>query len=132
PRAALAARRLRELNPNIEIEPVAENVSAANVESLVGGVDLVAACAPTFAERLLMNAAAVRQGKPLVDCGMYDMQAQVTTVIPGRTPCLACLYPVEPPDWKREFPVFVAVSGIAGCLRAVEVIKLLAGLGEPL
>jgi molybdopterin-synthase adenylyltransferase len=132
PRADLAARRLRELNPTIEVEAVAENVSAANVERLVGAVDLVAACAPTFAERLLMNAAAVRQGKPLVDCAMYDLQAQLTTVIPGRTPCLACLYPAEPPHWKREFPVFGAVSGVVGCLGAMEAIKVLAGLGEPL
>jgi molybdopterin-synthase adenylyltransferase len=131
-RADLAARRLRELNPTIEIVCIAENVSAANVERLVGGVDLVAACAPTFAERLLMNRAAVRQGKPLVDCAMYDMQGQVTTVIPGLTPCLACLYPVEPRHWKREFPVFGAVSGVVGCLGAVEAIKVLAGLGEPL
>jgi molybdopterin/thiamine biosynthesis adenylyltransferase len=132
PRADLAARRLRELNPAIEIEPAAENVSATNVERLVGGVDLVAACAPTFAERLLMNAVAVRQGKPLVDCAMYELQAQLTTVIPGRTPCLACLYPAEPPHWKREFPVFGAVSGVVGCLGAMEAIKVLSGLGEPL
>jgi molybdopterin-synthase adenylyltransferase len=132
PRADTAAQRLRELNPTIEIEAIAENVSAANVERLVGGVDLVAACAPTFPERLLLNAAAVGQGKPLVDCAMYEMQAQVTTVIPGRTPCLACLYPAEPPHWKREFPVFGAVAGVVGCLGAMEVIKVLAGLGEPL
>lgn len=132
PRADLAARRLRELNPTVEIEPVAENVREANVERLVGGVDLVAVCAPTFAERLLMNRAAVRQGKPLVDCAMYEMQAQVTTVVPGKTPCLACLYPAEPPHWKREFPVFGAVSGVVGCLGAAEAIKVLAGLGEPL
>jgi molybdopterin/thiamine biosynthesis adenylyltransferase len=132
PRADLAARRLRELNPTIEIEAVAENVTAANIERLVGGVDLVAVCAPTFAERLLMNAEAVRLGKPLVDCAMYDMQAQVTSVVPGRTPCLACLYPEEPAHWKRQFPVFAAVAGVVGCLGAVEAIKLLAGLGEPL
>ncbi len=132
PRADLAARRLRELNPTLEIEPVGENISAANVERLVGGVDLVAVCAPTFPERLLMNAVAVRQGKPLVDCAMYEMQAQLTTVIPGLTPCLACLYPAEPPHWKREFPVFGAVAGAVGCLGAMEVIKVLAGLGQPL
>ncbi len=131
-RVDLAARRLRELNPTIEIEVVGENVSAANVESLVSRVDLVAACAPLFSERLLMNREAVRQGKPLVDCGMYDFQAQVTTVVPGKTPCLACLYPSEPPHWKREFPVFGAVAGVVGCLGATEAIKLLAGLGEPL
>ncbi len=132
PRAGLAARRLRELNPTIQIEAIAENVSVANVERLVDGVDVVAACAPTFAERLLMNRAAVRQGKPLVDCAMYDLQCQLTTVVPGRTPCLACLYPAEPPHWKRQFPVFGAVSGVVGSLGAVEVIKVLAGLGEPL
>lgn len=132
PRADLAARRLRELNPTIKIEPVAENVGPANVERLVLGVDLVVVCAPTFAERLLMNAAAVRQNKPLVDCAMYEMEAQVTTVLPGRSPCLACLYPAEPPHWKRQFPVLGAVSGVVGCLGAVEAIKVLAGLGEPL
>jgi len=132
PRAEQAALRLRELNPALDIEAVGENISAANVERLVGGVDLVAVCAPTFAERLLMNAAAVHLGKPLVDCAMYEMQAQLTTVIPGRTPCLACLYPAEPPHWKREFPVFGAVAGAVGSLGAMEVIKVLAGLGQPL
>ena len=53
-------------------------------------------------------------------------------MIPGRTPCLACLYPTEPPHWKREFPVFGAVAGVVGCLGAVEIVKVLAGVGEPL
>jgi molybdopterin/thiamine biosynthesis adenylyltransferase len=132
PRADLAARRLRELNPTIQIDPVGENVTAANAERLVDSADLVAVCAPTFSERLLMNSVAVRQGKPLVDCAMYEMQAQLVTVIPGRTPCLACLYPEEPPHWKREFPVFGAVAGAIGCLGAMETIKVLTGLGEPL
>jgi molybdopterin/thiamine biosynthesis adenylyltransferase len=132
PRADLAARRLRELNPTIELVPVAENITEANAERLVEGVDLVAACAPLFSERLLMNREAVRQGKPLVDCAMYEMQAQLTTVVPGQTPCLACLYPEEPPHWKREFPVFGAVAAAVGSLGAMEAIKVLAGLGEPL
>ena len=56
------------------------------------------------------------------------------TYLPGRSPCLACLYPQEPPAWRRQFPVFGAVAGTAGCLGAVEAIKVLAGpgLGEPL
>jgi molybdopterin-synthase adenylyltransferase len=53
-------------------------------------------------------------------------------VLPGRTACLACLYPEVPPAWKREFPVFGAVSGTAACLAAVEAIKILAGVGQPL
>ena len=79
-----------------------------------------------------MNREAIRQNKPLVECAMYDLEAQLTTVIPGQTPCLACLYPDDPPAWKREFPVFGAVSGAVGCLAAMEAIKIIAGLGQPL
>jgi len=79
-----------------------------------------------------MNRAAVRQGKPLVECAMYELQAQITTVIPGTTPCLACLYPEPPPVWTRRFPVFGAVAGTVGSLGAMEAIKVLSGMGEPL
>ncbi len=132
PRVEQAAVRLRQLNPFVEIETIAENVTEENAERLVGRVDLVVGCAPLFRERLLLNRAAVAQGKPLVDCAMYELDTQLTTVVPGRTPCLACLYPTEPPAWKREFPVFGAVAGAIGCLGAMEAIKVLAGLGEPL
>lgn len=131
-RVEQAAHRLRELNPHVAIESIAENVSEANAERLVKSVDLVVSCAPLFGERLLLNREAVRHGRPLVDCAMYELDAQLTTVVPGRSPCLACLYPVEPAAWKREFPVFGAVSGMVGSLGAMEAIKLLAGLGEPL
>lgn len=132
PRVECAARRLRELNPLIEIEAVPENVTPANAGSLVGRADLVVDCAPLFEERYAMNREAVRQGKPLVECAMFELEAQLTTILPGRTPCLACLYPEAPPDWKRQFPVFGAVSGMIGCLGAMEAIKVLAGLGEPM
>lgn len=131
-RVEQAARRLRELNPLVTIEAVPENVSDENAARLVGSVDLVLCAAPLFQERLRLNRAAVQQHKPLVDCAMCDLGVQVTTVLPGQTPCLACLYPEAPPDWKRQFPVFGAVAGVAGNLGAVEAIKVLAGLGEPL
>lgn len=130
-RVEQAARRLREFNPLIEIEPVPENVSEHNIDAFVRRVDAIASCAPLFSERLLLNRAAVRHSKPLVDCAMYEMEVQLVTVVPGRTPCLACLYPHEPPAWQRRFPVFGAVAGTAGCLGATEIIKILSGLGEP-
>ena len=132
PRVDTAAGLLRDLNPHIEVETVAENVCEENAGRLVGSVDAVVVCAPLFRERLLLNREAVRHGKPLVDCAMYEWDAQITTVIPGRTPCLACLYPVEPSHWQRQFAVFGAVAGMIGCLGAVETIKLLADVGEPL
>jgi molybdopterin/thiamine biosynthesis adenylyltransferase len=132
PRMELIPQRLLELNPRLHIDAVAENINETNVEALVGKVDLVIACAPLFPERLLLNREAVRQGKPLIDCAMYELEIQLTTVLPGRTPCLACLYPEPPTAWRRVFPVFGAVAGVVGCLGATEAIKLLSGLGEPL
>ena len=132
PRIASAERRLLELNPRLEILPVAENISTENVERLVGEADVVVDCAPLFEERFLLNREAVLQSKPMVECAMYELQAQLTTILPGDTPCLACLFPEEPAAWKREFPVFGAVSGSVGCLAAMETIKLIAGIGESL
>lgn len=132
PRVASAERRLKELNPRLEILPVGENLSEQNAEQLVSEVDLVVDCAPLFPERYAMNQQCVRQGKPLVECAMYDLEAQITTILPGHSPCLRCLYPEDPPVWQREFPVFGAVSGTVGCLGAMEAIKVLSGLGQPL
>lgn len=131
-RIASAEKRLRELNPRVEIVTVDAQVDEANAAGLVAQCDVVVACAPRFGERLAMNRAAVAQGKPLVNCAMYDLQGEVSCVLPGRTACLACLTPEEPPTWKREFPVFGAVAGMIGAMGAMEAIKLISGIGEPL
>lgn len=124
--------RLHDLNPRLEIIAVPENVSETNAASLVALADVVVDAAPMFGERLALNRAAVAARRPMVECAVYAFEAHVTTFIPGRTGCLQCLVPEAPPDWKRQFPVLGAVSGTAGCLGAVEVVKLLTGLGQPL
>lgn len=132
PRIESAERRLRELNPHVELVPVGENLSPQNADRLVAQADIVVDAAPLYEERFAMNAACVQQRKPLVECAMYDLDAQLTTLVPGQTPCLACLYPERPPNWKREFPVFGAVSGMIASMAVVEVIKLVTGIGDPL
>ena len=132
PRIGSVQRRLLDLNPRLEIVAVAENVNENNAAALVAQADIIVDCAPLFEERFSMNRQAVRQGKPIVECAMYDLEATITSIVPGKTPCLACLTPAKPPAWKRQFPVFGAVSGTVGCMGAVEAIKLIAGLGTPL
>lgn len=132
PRVESAARRLKELNPRLVVEAVPENVTEDNAARLVGKADVVFDCAPLFSERFLMNRECVRQGKPMVEAAMFSMEGQVTTIVPGKTPCLACLYPETPPGWKREFPVFGAVAALAAQIAAFEGIKLIAGIGRTL
>ncbi len=131
-RMECAVARLRELNPRLEIVSVEENVNESNAAELVAEADVVVDCAPLFEERFFMNREAVRQGKPLVECAMFELEAHITSFKPGITGCLQCLYPEAPDYWQRRFPVFGAVSGMVGCLGAMEVIKIIADLGQPL
>ena len=127
-----AVESLKALNPRLEIVAVPANVTEANAAKLVGQADVVVDCAPLFEERFAMNAACVRLAKPMVECAMYETEAHITSFAPGKTGCLRCLYPEEPDDWKRRFPVIGAVSGAVGCLGAMEAIKIITGLGDPL
>ncbi|WP_395753401.1 HesA/MoeB/ThiF family protein [Prosthecobacter sp.] len=132
PRMDSILRRLRELNPHAELVGVAENVSETNAAALVAQADIVVDAAPMFQERLALNTAAMRARKPMVECAMHTLEASVTTFLPGQTGCLACYVPEVPPAWKRQFPVFGAVSGTAACIGAMEVIKLITGIGRTL
>ena len=132
PRTESIVRRLKELNPLIEIISFGENVSSLNAEKFVQMADCVVDCAPLFEERFALNSAVVKLKKPMIECAMYSMEAQITTIYPGKTPCLRCLYPQKPEAWKRRFPVFGAVSGMVGCMGAIEAIKVLCQLGDPL
>jgi molybdopterin/thiamine biosynthesis adenylyltransferase len=132
PRIESIRRRLLELNPRLQIVTVAENVNDQNAAELVRQADLIVDCAPLFPERFAMNRQAVQQNKPLIECAMYEMEAQIMTVLPGKSACLRCVFPAPPPHWKRQFPVLGAVSGTVACLGAVEAVKLITGLGQPL
>lgn len=131
-RMASIVRRLRELNPRMQVVGVDENVNEQNAAELVAQADVIVDCAPLFEERFLLNRESVRQHKPMVDCAMYELEARITTFLPPQTACLRCLHPEIPPTWQRQFPVFGAVSGAVGCLGAMEAVKVLTGLGQPL
>ncbi|MGQ9869553.1 HesA/MoeB/ThiF family protein [Leptodesmis sp.] len=120
------------INPDVEIDAICEYVAPDNVDALVQQADVVLDCAHNFVGRDLLNAACVQWGKPMIEAAMNDMEAYLTTMVPGLTPCLSCIFP-EKPDWdKRGFGVLGAVSGTLACLTALEAIKLITGLGTPL
>jgi molybdopterin-synthase adenylyltransferase len=132
PRVESIQARLSALNPHVELHLENSQITAANVEALVTQADLVLTAAPLFQERLLMNAEAVRQRKPIIHAAMHDMTASVMVTRPGLDACLACVTPEPPAWWTREFPVFGAVAGTAACVAAMEAIKLLTGFADSL
>jgi molybdopterin/thiamine biosynthesis adenylyltransferase len=132
PRMDNIVRRIRELNPRIDLLGIPENISDSNASELASQADVIVDAAPLFEERFALNRASVALRRPMVECAMYAWEARITTLLPGRTGCLACLHPEPPPDWQRRFPVLGAVSGSVACLGAIEVVKILTGLGSTL
>ena len=129
-KALKAAEKLRKLNPNIEAEPIVEEISEKNVEDIVGKVDIVVDGQDNFRTRFLINEACVKQGKPFIHAAIFGLEGRLMTIIPGKGPCLRCLIPEEPPEYG-VIPVLGAIPGVMGCLEAVEAVKLVTGIGEP-
>jgi len=133
PRIECAPHLFTRLAPRVELVTVGQEVDAKLARELVSQVDIVCDCPPSFEERYVLNGACVELGKPMVEAAMYGLEGNLTLIVPGETPCLACLVP-ERPDWWQTygFPVLGAVSAAVGCLAAVEAIKHLTGFGETL
>ncbi len=128
------AERLKSINPDVEIVTVRDSVNESNVAGLVAQADLIVDGAPLFEERYLMNREAVAQRKPLCMGAMFGLEGYVTAIVPGETPCLACIYPEKPDYWTNHkvFPVIGPAPVIVGATAAMEAIKLLTGFGTPL
>lgn len=140
PKVASAALAIAALNPRTRIETVPERITAANVECVLEGVDLVLDGADNFPVRYLLNDACVKLGIPLVYGAVHRFEGQVSLFDAGRhrgsAPCYRCLFPEPPPPEASpncaEAGVLGVLPGIIGLLQATEAIKLLAGIGEPL
>lgn len=132
PRAECAAARLRALNPAVRVEVVPHHPTPELAARHAAAADVVVSAAPLFEERHALHDAAAAHGIPCVEAAMFEMEGYVTTVQPPRTPRYRDWCPERPAWWMRRFPVFGAVAGTIGALAAVEVVKLLTGIGEPL
>ncbi|HHN66399.1 MAG TPA: HesA/MoeB/ThiF family protein [Nitrospirae bacterium] len=133
PRVIRAKETLERLNPDVEIEVHDLRLNNENIMYLLNGVDIALSARPNFEERRVLNRACIRKAIPMVEAAMNGMEGYIFNIIPGKGPCLDCLFPDDNPEWEElGFPVLGAVSGTLGCIMATEAIKLLTGYGKPL
>jgi adenylyltransferase/sulfurtransferase len=129
-----AARRLRTLNPLIEIIPRAERFIRTNARELVQASDVVIDGSDNFATRYLVNDACVLAGKPFVYGAIHGFEGQASVFNWQGGPTYRCLFP-EPPEPGAvpncaEAGVLGVLPGLIGTIQATEALKLLAGIGE--
>jgi molybdopterin/thiamine biosynthesis adenylyltransferase len=124
-----AAEKLVKFNSSIEVTPVFRKITARNARELIKGANLVIDGLDNLQTRLIVNKACVAEGIAFIHGGVYGLFGEVTTILPGRTPCLACIFP-EFPHGKLELPVFGVTPSLIAILQVTEAIKLLAGFGS--
>ena len=125
-----AIEKLRKLNPDIELEAIDEELNEDNIYEIVKKCDIVLDCLDNWETRMLLNKACVDLRKPLIHAGINGFNGQLMVVIPGKTPCLYCVFgSIKTPPEK--FPVIGVVPGVMAMLQVLEAIKLATGHGEP-
>jgi molybdopterin/thiamine biosynthesis adenylyltransferase len=126
-----AVDKLRRINSSVRITPVCKKITRASVDKIVDRADIVIDGLDNYGTRFLVNAACVRKRIPFIHAGVNGLAGQITTIIPGETPCLACVYP-EPPDIRGTIPVFGVTPTLMASMQVMEAIKLIAGFGKTL
>jgi molybdopterin-synthase adenylyltransferase len=135
-KAENAVVKLSALNPEVEVQAYPVELTELNAEAIVMGADVVIDCADSFETRYTVNDACCAQGVPLVEAGVLGFAGLVMSIRPGTSACYRCAFPVRPPAGSvpscREAGVLGATAGLLGSLQALEALKLLTGVGEPL
>ena len=143
PKVESAAQAIARLNPNVRVETHAIRLTPENAEGLISGYDLVADGSDNFATRYAVSDACYRAGRPLVTAALGQFDGSLTTIRAHETgadgrpnPTYRCLFPSPPPAGSvptcAEAGVLGALAGLMGSLMALEVIRAVAGFGEPL
>jgi molybdopterin/thiamine biosynthesis adenylyltransferase/rhodanese-related sulfurtransferase len=136
PKVESAAKALGALNSGVRVSAIPERLTKANIMAVFKDYDLVVDGSDNFATRYLVNDASVWTGKPVVHGSIFRFEGQVTVFKPGVGPCYRCLFPEPPPAELapncQEAGVLGVLPGVVGLLEAVEALKLLLAIGEPL
>jgi len=131
-----AREKLKALNPNVKIETYEMRLTSENALDVIKNYDIVVDGTDNFPTRYLVNDACVFLKKPNVYGSIFRFEGQVSVFYADRGPCYRCLYKEPPPPGLvpscAEGGVLGVLPGIIGTIQALETIKLILGIGEPL
>ena len=131
-----AKKTLTALNPDVDVVTYDVRLGADNVLDIIDGYDVIVDGTDNFPTRYLVNDASLLKRIPVVHGSIFRFEGQATVFAPYQGPCYRCMIPEPPPAELApscaEAGVLGVLPGIIGSIQAMEAIKLLLGLGDPL
>ena len=121
-----------EFNSDVKIEVDKIKINDLNYFNFIQGYDIIVDCFDTYEAKFMLNEIALRHNKTLIHGRVSGFNGQVTTIVPNKTGCLACI--VQKPAFfkpEKKCEISPVVTTIAG-MQALEVLKVITGIGEPL
>ena len=131
PKVHSASEKLLRMNSNVKVEAVVAELTHENIDRILGEADALIDALDNFPDRLLINEFAVSRRIPLFHGAVWGFEGRAITVLPGRTPCLRCLYG-EPPRTAGVFPVVGVAPALVAAIQVTEAIKHFTGIGQML
>ena len=123
---------IQNFNPKIEVKTYQIKLDENNFEDIIEGYDLIIDCFDSYKSKFLLNEIAAKTNKPLIHGGVTEFSGQVTTILPSKTACLACILPdYDVEAYIAKGVISPAVSTIAS-IQSFEAVKILLGIGETL
>jgi sulfur-carrier protein adenylyltransferase/sulfurtransferase len=131
-----AKKTLTALNPDVDVVTYDVRFGADNVLDIIDGYDVIVDGTDNFPTRYLLNDASLLKRIPVVHGSIFRFEGQVTVFAPYEGPCYRCMLPEPPPAELApncaEAGVLGVLPGIVGSIQALEAIKVLLELGDPL
>lgn len=128
PKSGSGVRKLTKLNPHCSLDAINAEITEANCEELIGDCSIIVDAMDNMQTRRILNAVSVKKGIPYIYGGVHQLDGMVTTFIPGRTPCLECVFP-ESRQESSAPGILGPVPGVIACLQAIETVKIIVGMG---
>lgn len=123
---------VQNFNPDVNVEIYHTRLNEQNYEQIVKDYDFIIDCFDSYKSKFLLNRIAIESGKILVHGGVTEFYGQVTTIVPGKTACLACIIPdYDVNSYVVKGVISPAVTTIAS-IESLEAVKQILGIGETL
>jgi len=125
----VAKMKIESLNSQVKVESIMKQITKENISDLIKDADVVVDGLDNWSARFIVNEYCVENDIPFVHAGVSEFYGQITTVMPGKGPCLRCIFPEKPYEMEN-IPILGATPGVLASLQVMETVKIITGIGR--